>query len=79
MSVKISSFNCRGIQDRFKRKKIFTFLHQRKDDIIMLQETHSSKDNELIWATEWGGSIFFNSCTSQGREVAILFKTSVKC
>ena len=74
MSIILSTFNCRGLQDRFKRKKVFTFLHQRNDDIILLQETHSAKDNELIWASEWGGQIVYNSYTSQARGVAILVK-----
>ena len=42
MALTLSTFNCRGIQDTFKRKKIFHYLRSVKSDIIFLQETHSS-------------------------------------
>ena len=74
MSLKITTFNCRGLQDRFKRKKIFRFLHQRSDDIVLLQETHSLDENLQMWKLEWGGEIYANSATSNSRGVAVLFK-----
>ena len=74
MALKISTFNCRGLQDNFKRKTVFRFLHQRKDDIILLQETHSVHENLKTWKTEWGGQLLMNSGTSNSRGVAVLFK-----
>ena len=74
MALKITTFNCRGLQDKFKRKKIFRFLHQRKDDIILLQETHSIDENLKMWKTEWGGQLLMNSGTSNSRGVAVLFR-----
>ena len=36
MALTLSTFNCRGIQDTFKRKKIFHYLRSVKSDIIFL-------------------------------------------
>jgi exonuclease III len=78
MALKLSTFNCRGLQDRFKRKKVFNFLRQRCDDIIFLQETHSHSSNHNIWTSEWGGKIVFSSYASNSRGTAILLKPSLK-
>ena len=42
-SFKLSTFNCRGLQDNFKRKKGFNYLRNIGSDIIFLQETHCSE------------------------------------
>ena len=39
----------------------------------MLQETHSKKEDELMWKNEWGAQILFSHGTSQSRGVAVLF------
>ena len=77
MAMKFSTFNCRGLQDNFKRKKIFSYFHKRNDDIIFLQETHSSLANEKWWATQWGGHMWLSSHASNSRGVGILVKSSV--
>ena len=46
MALKSSTFNCRGLQEGFKRKAVFSYFHKKGDDIIFLQETHSSNLNE---------------------------------
>ena len=74
MGMDVISFNCRGLTDNFKRKKVFMFLHQKKYDIICLQETHSLKADESFWKSQWGGQAQFCSFQSRSRGVAILFK-----
>jgi exonuclease III len=76
MAIKFSTFNCRGLQDNFKRKKIFSYFHKRNDDIIFLQETHSSLKDEKWWSTQWGGHSWFCSFASNSKGVGILIKSS---
>ena len=74
MALKFSTFNCRGIQDSFKRKSILSFFHKKGDDIIFLQETHASISNEKFWGSQWGGHCWFSSFASNSRGVGILIK-----
>ena len=77
MALTLSTFNCRGIQDTFKRKKIFHYLRSVKSDIIFLQETHSTLNDESFWKTQWGAQAWFSSYASNSRGVAILISNSV--
>ena len=45
----------------------------------MLQETHSSEDDEKIWTSEWGGRALFSHGTTAARGTCILFKKSFFC
>ena len=50
--VKLLSLNIRGLQDSKKRREIFTWLkqnHKGSKSFILLQETHSKKEDELVW------------------------------
>lgn len=42
-------------------------------DFIMLQETHSTPNDERIWLSEWGGDGIFSHGRSNSKGVAILF------
>ncbi len=77
MTLKLSSFNCRGIHDYVKRRKIFHYLRSIKSDIIFLQETHSSHEDEKFWKYQWGAHAWFSSFSSNSRGVAILISNSV--
>ena len=61
MSLRLNTFNCRGLQDGFKRKKVFNFLRESKYDIIFLQETYSSKSDEMLWRPQCVGQAMFSS------------------
>ena len=67
MVLTLSTFNCRGIQDPYKRKKIFHYLRSIGSDIVFLQETHSSVAEETYWKTQWGAHAWFNSYASNSR------------
>ena len=71
MSVNIISVNVRGIKDTIKRRSIFNHYRARAN-VICLQETHSTKDDESIWQAEWGGQIIFSHGQSNARGVCIL-------
>ena len=57
MNIKLSTFNCRGIQDHVKRRKVFHYLRSSIDsDIMFLQETHSSASDDFFFLeTTLGG------------------------
>ena len=77
MPLKLCTFNCRGIQDHVKRRKIFHYLRVIDCDIIFLQETHSSVNDEKMWKSQWGEHIWFLSGSSTSKGVAILIRKSV--
>ena len=66
---KIISLNVRGLRSLKKRKAIFLWLEKQKSDIIFLQETYSTFEDENIWRTQWKGKLFFShgSNHSKGR------------
>jgi len=72
-NLQLLSLNVRGLKsDSKKRKRVFTNLKKKHTDIIMLQETHSTKEIENEWTKEWGGEIVFSHGTSKSRGVALL-------
>ena len=77
MTFKLCTFNCRGIQDSFKRKKVFHYFKSVGCDIIFLQETHSLMVDENLWKMQWGEQAWFNSFASNCRGVAILIRNSI--
>jgi exonuclease III len=78
-TVEIASINVRGLRKDLKRQKYFHWFHDnQKFKIIFLQESHSTKEDELAWTEEWGGEIIFSHGTSSSKGVSILFDKSVE-
>ena len=77
MLIKLCTFNCRGLQDFVKRRKIFHFLRNTDCEIILLQETHCGKDDEKFWKSQWGEHCWFTNFSSNSRGVAILIRNSI--
>lgn len=71
-SITINSFNTRGLGDKVKRKLVFDWLKEQHKGIILLQETHSTPDQEVAWERQWGASIHFSHGESNSGGVAIL-------
>ena len=69
-TFKIVSVNVRGASDVVKRRALFDNYRVNADMLIM-QETHSVKDQEKIWEKEWGGKALFAHGTSASRGVAL--------
>ena len=76
MSTKVLSLNVCGLHDKIKRRAIFNYSRDHAD-IICLQETHSSKEDEQAWELEWGGKVIFSHGERNARGVCILI--SRKC
>ena len=74
--IKIASFNVRGLRNFRKRRQVFSYLHRRHFQIILLQETHSIISDERCWQNEWGGKIVFCHGNSNSRGVCFLFNPS---
>ena len=74
--VKIFSLNVRGIAEATKRRAIFD-KHRFNADILILHETHSTKECEKLWQNEWGGKAIFAHGTSAARGVAILTSSGI--
>ena len=74
MNLKIATFNTKGLGDFKKRRKVFTWLRDNKFGIILLQETHVTKDKADFWQNEWGYTALFSGNNSQSAGVGILFR-----
>ena len=61
MSCVIATFNANGLRQTYKRKAVFHYLKQKKYDVILLQETHSTSADENLWKCEWGGIFCFHT------------------
>ena len=72
----IASLNVRGLQDNNKRKRIFQTFRNSKFDIILLQETHSTDEDIVLWKNNWMGPAFFSSFNRTKSGVGILCKES---
>ena len=75
-TLEIASLNVRDLQDNNKRKRIFQTLCNSKFDIILLQETHSTDEDVVLWKRDWIGRAFFSSLNSTKSGVAIPWKES---
>ena len=76
-NLQIMTCNVNGLGNALKRRQIFRYLHEKKADIIFLQETHSTKSCERRWRMEFGGRIFFDHGTSESRGVAIVIDRNI--
>ena len=73
-NIKIGTFNVKGLRDSKKRRKIFHHLHQTQYDVICLQETHSTENDEKLWRSKFGGKIFYDHGSSNSRGVMIMIR-----
>jgi exonuclease III len=77
-TIKIVSINVRGLRKDLKRQKYFHwFRNHNKFKIIFIQESHSTKEDEQLWSSEWGGSMIFSHGKNNSKGVSILFEKDV--
>ena len=74
--VRFFSQNVRGINDAFKRKKVFNNFND-KADIIFVQESHSTRKVQATWDADWSGDIRYSHGTSASCGCMIMFKESL--
>ena len=73
-TLNIISCNVRGLVDHVKRREFFHYFNTKPYNIILAQETHSSKFLESRWGNEWGSRIIFSHGTNLARGTMILIK-----
>ena len=54
-NLRVGSFNCNGLGSPSKREKVLNWLKKKAEDIILLQESHSTILSEESWKRTWGG------------------------
>jgi exonuclease III len=77
---KIFSFNANGLANSVKRGGLYVWLdkfNDKKNSIIMLQETHTTLNAEEYWRKEWKGKVFFAHGTSKSRGVATMIPEAI--
>lgn len=75
-SLKLITLNVNGLRAPAKRRALFADLRKSKADIIFLQETHCTTNEERIWLSEWGATGYFSQGRSNARGVCTLFSRS---
>ena len=71
------SLNVRGMRDKMKRSKIFSWIRSQKTDIACLQETYWTADLEKQITKEWRGHVFFCHGSNHARGVSILLRKNL--
>ena len=74
--VDFLSCNVWGIGNEKKREKVFNYIkkHTSSNAVIFLQETHSTKKDEMLWKLQWHGNIIFSHGSSNNKGVLIAFR-----
>ena len=71
--IKIGTANVNGLGEIRKRQRVFKSFKEKEYDIILLQETHSTRNDERFWNSQWGSKIYYSHGEQNARGVAILF------
>ena len=79
MSIKICTFNVKGLNDSSKRQQLFQFLKLNNYSICFLQELHCEEKTYDIWKKEWGGEIFLSGNSRNSAGVGILVHSKLSC
>lgn len=75
--LKISSLNMNGGRAAQRRAVLGEIFKQKKLDVILLQETHSDRDNQIDWQLWWRGQHRLSHGTNLSAGVAVLFSPSL--
>ena len=77
INIKVASLNCRGLNDRTKRKSLFEHIEKSDYTVILLQETKIDPSQHRDIVREWTkGPILLNSIFGKQCGTAVLFNTS---
>ena len=76
-NVKFISVNVRGIGSQQKRRDVMHFLKNLKSDIILLQDTHLTKEKIPSFDLLWRGKLYHSWYTNNSRGTSILIHNSL--
>lgn len=77
-SIRLISWNVRGLGGPIKRTKVLSHLKSLKTDIAFLQETHLRLCDHTRLRKPWVGQVFHSSFNSRSRGTAILLHKRVQ-
>ena len=52
--LRVGCYNCNGMGGKHKRDQVLNWLKTKIENIIFIQETHSTKETEADWKKTWG-------------------------
>ena len=76
MSLKVCTFNVKGLSDSSKRQQLFHWLKLNKYSICLLQELHCDELSKDLWKKEWGDELFLSGNSRSSTGVGILIITN---
>lgn len=77
ITFEVLSLNVRGLNNYAKQKSVFRGLEKSKNDIILLQETHTTLELENNFKNDWSGPIFFSHGTNNSKGCCILVRPTL--
>ena len=72
----LSILNLNGARADFKRAALFKLMEIKRIDVMFVQETHSTADNECEWRQAFNGEVILSHKSSCSGGVGILFSRS---
>ena len=75
----VQTCNVRGLRDKNKRRQFFRYVHEKKIDICLVQETHATKSVQRRWRNEFGGKMLFANGENNAKGVAIMINRNFDC
>lgn len=76
--LNIVTVNVNGWRDERKRRSMFRHFHEKKFDIVCVQETHACSRVQKLWANEWGGRLILANGSTNSKGVGVLFRRKLK-
>ena len=77
-TLKVNSFNSRGLRNNLKRQSVFEWIKKSHNGITLIQESHSAFGDDSKWQKEWEGKIIFSHGEHNARGVAILIPKNIE-
>ena len=74
--VKLLSANCRGLRNKIKRYDVINYMKSKRVNILCLQDTHLTSDDEADLKSIWEGEILLHGVNTNSRGVAILLNNT---
>ena len=59
------------------QERVFSLLHERRFQVIFLQEVYSSRSLERVWSAEWGGKVVYSHGSKDSSGTLVLFNPSL--
>lgn len=76
-TVRLLSWNVRGMNHPVKRRKVYIHLNKLHAEIIFLQETHIKQTAKALLNPGWAAQIYQSNFSTKSRGVAIIVKKQV--